>query len=212
MKAKGDGWNIVLAGTWNRAIFSPEWVSQYVFGNVDEIETLLAFMPSLPLIYRTPKVSLEVSQQRLLFRPRVLDDECLSSVEQMANAVLRKLQDTPLLAVGVNFAFIESTPPPELLRLFDFADDADTGGAGWEIQSRKIVKRIKSGEDVLNLAMTLTETSVEFDMNFHTDTVSNEVAQRETNGRMLRLRGMATQLLQQVYHLDLELAGAEGNG
>ena len=28
MKAQTDGWSIVVAGFWNRMIFTPEWVTQ----------------------------------------------------------------------------------------------------------------------------------------------------------------------------------------
>ena len=38
MKTKPEGWNIVLAGFWNRAIFTPEWVGKWLFQQ-SEVET-----------------------------------------------------------------------------------------------------------------------------------------------------------------------------
>lgn len=104
MKRKSEGWNIVLAGMWNRAIFSPQWMNDVLF-HEPEVETLLSILPHLPIIYRNRQVAIEVSSMRLVFRPRQLNDECLQALEAMAYAVLDKLRDTPLHAVRGEFRF-----------------------------------------------------------------------------------------------------------
>src|SRR4051794_13893072 len=110
MTPKLTGWSVVLLGSWNRMIFTPEWVSTRLF-HQPEIETFVALMPNMPLIYQHEQVVFEVAQPRLLFRPRVANDACFAQCETMARTVLDALRDTPLQAVGVNVAFTEAEPP-----------------------------------------------------------------------------------------------------
>ncbi len=71
MRPKRDGWNILLAGFWNRLIFTPDWVIPHFFPGEQEIETHVALLPILPIIYKTHGVSLEVSSTRLVLRPPI---------------------------------------------------------------------------------------------------------------------------------------------
>lgn len=203
MKRKPDGWNIVLAGFWNRAIFTPEWVNDLLFQE-KEVETLLSIMPFLPIIYRNPKVAIEVSTPKLVFRPRKLDDECLNLAEGMAYKVLDKLQDTPLLAVGVNFAFVEESPRKELIRLFEFPDNGSIGDAGWEVEEGRVVRRLREGGATLNLTHVFDGKTVTIEFNYHTDTTKNDEARKAIGERVLILRDTALQLMKNVYRLEVE--------
>jgi hypothetical protein len=208
MRRKTDGWNVVLAGFWNRAIFTPEWVNELLF-HEPEVETLLSIMPYLPIIYRNRQVAVEVSGAHLVFRPRRLDDPSLRLAETMAHAVLDKLRDTPLLAVGVNFAFIEENPDPNLVRLFNFGDNPRVVEAGWDLQERKIVRKMAHEGDTLNLSLAFDGRAVTTEFNYHTDTTSNETAREAVSNRLLRLRDLSIRLLEQAYQLEF---AAEGNG
>ncbi len=134
MILRSDGWNVILAGFWNRSIFLPEWVLPRLFpdhgvpGN--EVQTEVALLQALPLIYRDHQVVMEISNGRLAFRPQVLNDECLLRCERMAREMLEKLPETPVHAVGVNFGFCEHLPPGHVLGLFDDVDAADLGRQG----------------------------------------------------------------------------------
>jgi hypothetical protein len=207
MRRKSDGWNIVLAGLWNRAIFTPEWVNQLLF-HEPEVETLLSIMPYLPIIYRNRQVAIEVSGARLVFRPRRLDDTSLRQAESMAHAVLDKLRDTPLLAVGLNFAFVEDNPTQTLVRLFNFGDNPQVVEAGWDLQERRIVRKIVQGGDTLNLALIFDGREVTIEFNYHTEATSNETAREAVRNRLIRLRDLSAELLERAYHLEL---APEGN-
>jgi hypothetical protein len=202
MRRKSEGWSIVLAGLWNRSIFTPEWVNELLFRE-PEVETLLSVMPHLPIIYRNRQVALEVSAARLVFRPRQLNDEHLRATETMAHAVLDKLRDTPLLAVGVNFAFVEGNPGRPLVRLFDFADNGQLTEVGYDLQERRIVRGLIQGADTLNLTLLFDGQAVKAEFNYHTATTSNQTAREAVNRRVLRLRDAAIRLLGEVYHLEL---------
>ncbi len=203
MRTQPEGWNIVLAGIWNRAIFTPQWVKDLLF-HEPEVETLLSVMPHLPIIYRNAQVAIEVSTPRVAFRPRRLDDDTIQAAETMAYAVLDKLRDTPLLAVGVNLAFVEENPSRELVRLFDFPDNQHIGEAGWDLQERRIARKIRRGNDTLNLTFVFDGQMLSIEFNYHTDTNSNQTAREAIQGRVLGLRDTAMQLLVNNYHLELD--------
>ena len=70
MILKLETWGVVLAGHWNRMIFTPDWVSEKLF-HEDVIETEFALLPGFPVLYRHPQVLMEAVASRLVFRPRI---------------------------------------------------------------------------------------------------------------------------------------------
>lgn len=204
MKRKPEGWNIVLAGIWNRAIFSPEWIATRVFKNETELETLISLMPHMPIIYRNEKVAIEIMTARVALRPRQLNDDCISTTETMGHAILSSLPETPLTGVGVNFAYVEESPPAALLDLFNLGDDNDLTGDDGELKERRLTRRLKLRDDVLNLTLIYDNQNVTIEFNFHTETNSNPVACDALNNRVSRLRDKSLELLENVYQLTLE--------
>ena len=186
-------------------IFTPEWVIPRLFPGPD-IETLVALLPILPLIYRSDLVALDITNIRLSFRPlQLANDNSLLGAERMAHTVLRDLPETPLQAVGVNFSFKEEHPLPPLLAMFNDADDAQLAEQEWTIGERKITRKLTRGELILNLTMTHTAGAVTFDFNFHSETPNNAAALAAVaEGRVIRLREAALRLLHEAYNLELD--------
>ena len=209
MIAKNDGWSIVLAGYWNRMIFTPEWVGRVIFQE-PELETLIGLMPNMPLIYRNARVAVEISQPRLAFRPRRLDDECVRQAEERALFVLRTLQDTPLIGIGINYAFTEPNPG-QLIDLFELRDDRQFADADWNIRDRRLVRTMQRGQDILNLTLAYDGQELTIEFNYHTEAPDNAAAQAAVNNRVLRLRDDSLRLLRDVYNLELA-PGGENDG
>jgi hypothetical protein len=206
-----DTWGIVLAGYWNRMIFTPDWVGSKLF-HQDNIETEIAILPVFPVIYRHPEVSLEASGSRLVFRPRADTPRALRRAEEMALTVLRDLPNTPLIGVGVNFSFAERNPPEGLLRLFNFADAPLIAQEGWEMPERRLIRKLTGEYRTMNLVLGYVGESVTVEVNFHTDTQGasptvNAAAQAAIEGRTAQLKNIALTFLRNVYHLDLEEGG-----
>lgn len=205
MRRKPEGSNVILAGFWNRLIFTPEWVAERVFHHAN-FDTYVALLPVLPIVFNDKVVSMEVSLARLLFRPmKPEDDEGLARAEQMAREVLKALPETPVQAVGVNFSYVEDFPPDQLVAVFNDNDPRDLGTMGWEIRERKLTRRLTRDGDTLNLTMTYDDKSVTFDLNYHTEAITNEAASRAVSeGRVAALRRQGLELLQGVYQLEME--------
>jgi len=201
MIPKQEGWNIVLAGSWNRAIFTPDWVNRILF-HEPELETMISIVPLMPIVYRNQQVAMEVSSDRLIFRPRRLDDACIQAAEGMAHLVLQTLQDTPLTGVGVNFCFTENKPRRDLAKMFDFQDNAGLGDSGWKIQERRVGRRLQQGDDILNLTFVLEGENLAVEFNFHTETTVNQTAREAVRDRAIRLRDLSLGLLADLYQLQ----------
>ena len=212
MRRKPEGWNVIVAGFWNRLIFTPEWVAERVFHHA-EFETYVALLPVLPIVFNGKVVSMEVSLARLLFRPVKLEnDDSLARAEQMAREVLKALPETPVQAVGVNFSYVEDFPAADLAAVFSDNDPTELSTMGWETKERKIARRLVQGGETLNLTMTYDGMSVTFDLNYHTEAITNEAACRAVSeGRVAALRRQGLDLNQGAYRLEMEEDGDDDN-
>ena len=206
MQKKREGWSVVLAGFWNRMIFTPEWVGPRLFGENVQIETVVALLPILPIIYRDNQVAVEISSARIVSRARNLEDEdALRRSGTVAGVILGALPETPVQGVGVNFAFREETPAADLLDLFDLADNPRWVEAGWEMCERTIVRQMTCGGDTLNLTLKLIGGRLDIDCNFHTDSDDNaDAIAAVAPERVIELRDRATHALEELYGLELE--------
>lgn len=205
MRPRQDGWNIVLAGFWNRMIFVPEWVKPRLFEQ-SQAETLFSFLPVPIITYRDEQVSMEISPIRVALSARDPNiDANLTRIESMARTILSALPETPVHGVGINFAFSEDLPPGHLPGMFSAIDDPGLGQLDWDIAERKLTRRLSRRDDVLNLMLTYSGTTIEFDFNFHRDTATNPAAlECVPERRLFVLRDAALEILQQVYHLNPE--------
>jgi hypothetical protein len=214
MIVRPEGWSIVLAGFWNRAIFVPDWVQDRILGSEEDIEARVAFFPMLPFAYETTQVIMEIWSGRLVFKPKKLGDpKSLLFVESMALRALTELPQTPITAVGVNFGFRETNPRAYLKAIFNDLDPNELESLDWQIGERKISRRLTRDELVLNLGLTFNEGAINFDFNFHTDTESDKGASQAAvaPGRILNLKGFALDLLKQIYYLEPEDSDADGD-
>jgi len=102
MKEKTNINNFVVAGSWNLAIFSPNWIKQYILTDDENFEVAYPINnPSSSPQYRNEDFVLTVRDNRLEV---IVRKEPLKAIECIRN-ILQKLQHTPLIGFGVNFEF-----------------------------------------------------------------------------------------------------------
>lgn len=209
MQRKPEGWNVVLAGFWNRMIFTPEWIGPRLFPDNPQIETVVALLPVLPIIFRDNEVAAEISSARIICRPRDLDsDDAIRRAGAIAGALLEELPETPLQGLGINFGFRETDPALSLLNLFNFADNAQLAQAGWQPTERRIVRKLQHDDDTLNLSLSLSNNQLDIDCNFHIDPSDFQNTEAKVAAvnpdRVIEMRDQAISLLDQMYGLQLE--------
>lgn len=208
MQKKPEGWNVVLAGFWNRMIFTPEWVGPRLFPDNPQIETVVALLPVLPIIYRDQQVSAEISSARIVCRPRDLEsDESIRRAGTIAGKILSELPETPIQGIGINFGFQEQAPTPDLLDLFTFADNNKLAQTGWETSERRIVRQLYHEGTTLNLSLSFNNDRLDIDCNFNFDPGEVDDTPKVdavAPDRIIKLRDQAVTLLDQIYGLQVE--------
>jgi hypothetical protein len=200
-----DGWTLVLAGFWNPAIFRPAWVGERLF-RTPVIETLVPLAPGVPVVFRSTDVAIRVSPMRLEIMPRAATDAALAAMENIAVSALEILAETPVSAVGVNFAFREDAPGEDVLNLFNFHDAGRWGGQGWQAQHRELSRKFERNGQVLNLRLGFDGVAVDFNFNFNFDVETARAAIEVFRGQTVRLKTMASMILDEVYELQMGAA------
>jgi len=204
---KVDGWTIVIAGFWNRMIFSPEWLQAH--GILPEGQMLAAELPadlSGPPRLSFDGIRMTVDPRRLILGTDAILDDRLRRMEEVAVTILSQLSHTPIKGVGINFQWTDNDPPGEVLNCFNVADGARLGDAGLEIRETQIVRKIADGERVINLSLTLSDDhSIVFQFNFHGEVTSALAAGNFLKDRVLTSRSRATEILRTVYHEEAAL-------
>ena len=100
-----DQTTVVLAGAWNNAILSPAWVQRFVFQE-QATQVLVSLHSAIgQLTFEGTDATLRPELGRLVFTARKKEREVLGALETLSTRVLSKLPETPLRAVGANFAF-----------------------------------------------------------------------------------------------------------
>jgi hypothetical protein len=114
-----------------------------------------------------------------------------------------------LTGVGINFSFVEKTPPVELLKLFNVGDARAIEKRGWESPEVGLVRKLTGDHGILNLILAFDGAAVTIDLNFHTETpgktlIANSTAREAVDGHLMRLRGEAISFIGDIYNLRLE--------
>lgn len=214
MEPRPNSWQIVVAGYWNRMIFSPEWVGQHLLQQ-ELVDVLVPFVPDAPIIYRKNDIEIQIAATRLAVAARQTTEASLQSAEQMVCSILQHLPNTPISAVGVNLGFKDREPRNSLLGMFNLADDPDITTEGWRIEERQFVRRLTRDNQTLNLALSFKLAEVELDANFHSDTTSAHVARGLLNGHTAGMLGNLNALIHHVYGgepANQLVAGGNDNG
>lgn len=198
-------WTVVMVGQWNPAIFTPDWVAHNLL-HVENVEAQLAVGPLTTNVrYQTETLLVIPQQDRLIIGGRNTEEATLLEMERCSKAVLELLGHTPIRALGINFGFIESDPPIEILRTFDLADAGVLADAGYQVRATDITRSIEIGSTILKLKISLSdEGTVRFHFNFTSQVANSQQAAELLRGRVLDFRNRALDILSAVFNLQGE--------
>ncbi len=198
-----EGWSTVIIGIWNIPIFSPEWMS----GRLTDTKNIGIEIPinnpaSFPR-FSFDNIYLRFESNRLILSPREPNEELLQITEKVALKALEELPYTPVVAVGVNFQYVEEDPQGPLLNLFNLSDNSDLSGAGAIVKSTSISRQLDLSGQILRLKVTLrTDDKIVFDLNFHQDVTSAEEAKEHLDRRTVDFHRKGIELLEKAYALE----------
>jgi hypothetical protein len=203
-----DGWSVIVAGQWNPAIFSPEWIIGRLT-QAQEVGIEVAVAPVTAFRFRFDGLSLRVGARRLMLGFDRADDETLQRVQPVVVRILRDLPHTPVSGVGVNFHYVEREPSADLLRIFDVRDHGALTNAGLARRETTIARRFDDRGLTLNLQLVSRDEGITFAFNFHAQ--SNNATDARTfleNHSVASLRDRSLAVLRDAYHLETEAVTA----
>ena len=205
MTPQVDSWTIVLPGSWNPAIFQPNWI----IGRLTETQELavdLAFSGALSLPrFRFDAVHLRAEPGRLVLGMDAPSDASLTTIQDLAIRILRALPHTPIRGAGINFRFLERNPSQELIDLFGFNDTTSLADAGFVVRASSLKRNLRFDESrQLNLTFELrSDGALSVDANFHGEVIDAAGAIRHLEGHVVELKTRILALLETSYDLVL---------
>lgn len=167
-----EQFSVVLRGSWNVGLFTPQWTSRHLFKEAaPELELALTAQGSA-VRHRSGPLFLFPQPSRLtvglLADPISNWKACLDCALLISSI----LTHTPVTALGINFGFITAATT-SLSRALNLPDTSALIGAECKVRSTKVNRMLQTQTDnTLNLGLLLREDgSVSIDANFHYDVV-----------------------------------------
>lgn len=153
--------SLVLAGAWNQAIFTPEWVAARVLepeasrpptGTVLKVGMTPA--GGIAFEFWAKDATIAVVSGRVELRPRAASALAFEAMERYARRILSELPQTPVAAFGVNCAFNLPYAGRKLGAVVSVADANDLVAAGSAIQETTVVRRLAYGDHTINITIS----------------------------------------------------------
>ena len=191
---------LVVVGTWNVSIFTPEWVKENVLIGKDfQILFPVNIMNSLKFVVPN-KYSLAVNGNRLEFQLNDNSDVCSKELLEPVRNVLRSLIHTPISSFGINYVF-KTNEQPGLLSTLPHTNEIK-GALNSEVVSTEVTRSIRlQNGNTLNFKIYQKGQETNFDFNF--SYVVNKIqAMLDILGDdniIISKRNVAKELLEKVY-------------
>lgn len=180
---------LVVAGAWNPAILTPEWILTHALQ--EDISGASQVQVAIPvgLVFEFPQFKLKdlsyiARTDALVFFPTAIENISFSIVENAAKRILDQLCHTPISGIGYNFEFQDDNPEPDMLQSFASAqkDIVDIAPDGFAVASGAISTSLKNDQVVINIKQYFESGRLGIKFNFHHAVSSAEQASEVLNG------------------------------
>ena len=178
----GFNWNVIIKGAWNRAILTPNWIANKLYG-LEKGTPLEIYVPVANL---APS---RVKHERLIvvaadgFLEIIADEPkfaTLSRAMEVGVKALNELPVTPVIAAGFNVRYRFDEPIPEIAVVFNTPLDHSLAKADYSFIHRKTIRGCTSkepvfGKGIINLSVSTDKNRVQqVEFNFHCDSSEKE--------------------------------------
>ena len=201
------GYNpLVIVGDWNRAIFTPNWVSKYIFEPDTDIhiEIPTSNITNSSFKYNALGISFNISERRLQFFVSEQKNELFQLVGEKALTICRLLPHTPVSAFGINHIFKCSSEELDF-STFDMADESKF--IDYTIKSVRHQRRIQVDT---NCILTLdygkvgsNDIDFNFNYNFDINSLDDFLSLFDPNN-IVEKKIYSEELLIRLYNLSME--------
>lgn len=213
-----DAFNIVTVGSWNPAIFTPEWAKSNLAED-SEKDVILAIpmqmQTLLPLRLTVDDVNIYPSMQSLVIDCIEYSEASFGSVSRKLARVATLLPHTPVTAIGINFRFALDLSESDILpELFSFGDAARIDSTKYRLTS-SVLKRtfFLNDSTLLNISIESLEETFRLEFNFHSEVKRlSEITDKTTADRIEKCRDHAIEFMANVYEIDTDEQTGDENG
>ena len=197
---------IVLIGSWNLGILTPQWVGMNVFKQ-DEVavEMLMQNASSVTVRLKVEGLSLQLSNDRLVFTPNGAEKYDRNQLIEAVCNLLEGLPLTPVKAIGLNYGFVESPMTDCTNDILSFSDDNKLAASG-EAKFTEVKRGFLADNWELNLkVMDEIETDCAYyQFNFHFDVQDAKSAKKVIEDFAEQTVMETRRVLRDVYEVDVE--------
>lgn len=208
MQTKPSSFSIVLAGKWNPAIITPPWILANLLEDNQQIEIEFSLSFDIPSRFKINNITISPSIDRIILVSNDGSDESLELIELIAIKLCNILSHTPLVAVGINFSFIETLNKELLLPLFTFSDANKLDDNNWEVSNQSIKRTLKKETYNINLTINMdNETNFSFDFNHHYIAINSDQVSACLLGKVIEYKNQSISLLNDFFDIQIEQNG-----
>lgn len=170
---------LIVAGTWNPAVFTPNWIRTTLFDAPDQQnQTLFEVQPTVrdvsdryqPVpesntVYYSSNVGVCCDANQFELFVNELENDTMSLAEKTVKRVIELFPHTPTSSYGINYRFFDAIPDGEICDSLRTHEHFDTKlrVSSTEIQS----KFFESNDYDINIRRLLDDEGFELDLNFH---------------------------------------------
>jgi hypothetical protein len=195
-----------MTGAWNPPIFQPSWAAKFLFevpeGERRRVNHMFqAGQPDPVSVSYIGNIGYRATPGRFELYLNSDDVGCWSYAEELSIRLLEALPHTPIRALGVNFFFTEEFPTDDLLDALTvndrLAEQCDL--IGQELKSTVFVNE----NCELGLTRQSNDDGASFNFNYHHEEFASLDKRETLTGCVSKYFEHATELLRNVYGLEL---------
>lgn len=152
LKMEPKDWNVVVLGAWNRAILTPAWIAEIVFGLPagSPLDVLVPLDAFAPFKVRHSGLMVTPIPGQLLVEVETPSVHALGEAMAAMKRAIEDLPRTPLRACGVNIRFASPEPNEKLVERTRSKTEELLSGSGYDLRVRRRGETMTFKEGTLN--------------------------------------------------------------
>ncbi len=203
-----------ILGGWNRHVFTPEWISRYLFSSdFEELSVEVGTerpKSNFDVEYVSPRVSSEevrvlLDGSSLNFSPVKMEDEIFDRIQEMVIQLADYLPHTPVLGYNVSFSFVEDSVDENLMETMRPSDLVDIQSWGAKSPLEQYTRQLVWYERTCFFVILIEGSKVTFKFNFYSSLESlSELKSSIAENSLVVLKNEALKFIREIYSLELE--------
>jgi hypothetical protein len=205
--SSNEAFSIVTIGSWNPAIFSPEWAKNNLA--VDKDKDVILAIPmqmGLPPRLTVDEVNIYPSTMSLMIDCIEYGKQSRDACSQKLEKIASLLEHTPVTGVGINFRFaFDIAEATTLIDLFSFNDASKIDSSIYRLSSSGVKRSfLLHDSTMLNLSIESNADKFLCEFNFHSDIRQlSEVIDKTSIYQIESYHNQAVEFIDTVYDIDL---------